>query len=366
MSAGIEFFHQLLQQGVESNATDWHVKEGTGVSLRINGDMVPLDFTPDHAFMEELLWTLSTEDQRKAYEKTGDLDVSYAPDGIGRFRVNIHRQRALHAMTLRYVKSRIPNLSELSLPPVLRKIAEYKQGIIIVCGVTGSGKSTTLAAILDHINRHFPKHIITIEDPIEYEFQDDVSMFEQREVGLDTCSFQSALSHALRQDPDVIMVGEMRDRESFESALQASDTGHLVLSTLHATNASQAIARILDFYPRQEQDALRKSLALNLQAVVAQRLLPKISGGLVPAVEIMINTPNVRKLIQKNEMERLPDAIAAGREDGMISFNASLLDRINNGDITEEVGLEASEEPDVLRMNLKGIFVGTGSSILGE
>ena len=366
MSGNLEFFHQILIQGIESKASDWHVKEGSGVSLRIAGDMVPMDFVPDHAFMHDVIESMTREDQREQYLKTGDLDLSYAPEGIGRFRVNIHRQRAMDAMTLRHVKSKIMTLEELSLPPVIRKISEAKRGIIIVCGTTGSGKSTTLAGMLDHVNKTFPRHIITIEDPIEYEFKDNMCMFEQREVGLDTCSFQSALVHALRQDPDIIMVGEMRDKESFESALQAADTGHMVLSTLHATNASQAVNRILDFFPKAEQDSIREALALNLQATIAQRLLPKAMGkGVVPVNEIMINTPIVQKLIRENELERLGDAIAAGKEDGMMTFNACLLERINNGEITEEVGLEASAEPDALRMNLKGIFVGTGNSILG-
>ncbi len=365
MSENVELFRQILMQGIENKASDWHVKEGAGVSLRIAGDMVPLDFVPSHEFMEDLLDEMARPDQKEHYMKTGDLDLSYAPEGVGRFRVNIHRQRALHAMTLRHVKSKIMTLDQLSLPPVIKKISEAKRGIIIVCGTTGSGKSTTLAGMLDYVNKKFPRHIITIEDPIEYEFQDQMCMFEQREVGLDTCSFQSALVHALRQDPDIIMVGEMRDKESFESALQAADTGHLVLSTLHAMNASQAVNRILDFFPKSEQDSIRESLALNLQATIAQRLLPKaIGGGVVPVNEIMLNTPIVQKFIRENELERLGDAIAAGKEDGMITFNGSLLERINNGEITEKVGLEASAEPDQLRMNLKGIFVGTGASVL--
>jgi twitching motility protein PilT len=302
---------------------------------------------------------MMTPEQKKTYAETGDADLSYAPENIGRFRVNIHKQRALHAMTMRHVKSKIMSIDELSLPPVLKNIAEAKRGIIIICGTTGSGKSTTLAAMLQHVDQKFPMHVITIEDPIEYEFKDEMCMFEQREVGLDTSSFQSALTHALRQDPDIIMVGEMRDRESFESALQAADTGHLVITTLHATNASQAINRILDFYPKIEQDSIREALAINLRATIAQRLLPKaLGGGVIPANEIMINTPVIEKYIRENELDKLGDAIKAGKEDGMITFNASLLQRINNGEISEEVGLEASAEPEALRMNLKGIFVG--------
>lgn len=359
MNQNLDIFLQILAQGVENKASDLHIKEGAGVSLRIAGSLVPVDFVPSHEFMEDVLNAMMTPEQKKTYAETGDADLSYAPENIGRFRVNIHKQRALHAMTMRHVKSKIMSLDELSLPPVLKNIAEAKRGIIIICGTTGSGKSTTLAAMLQHVNQKFPMHVITIEDPIEYEFKDEMCMFEQREVGLDTSSFQSALTHALRQDPDIIMVGEMRDRESFESALQAADTGHLVITTLHATNASQAINRILDFYPKIEQDSIREALAINLRATIAQRLLPKaLGGGVLPANEIMINTPVIEKYIRENELDKLGDAIKAGKEDGMITFNASLLQRINNGEISEEVGLEASAEPEALRMNLKGIFVG--------
>ena len=297
--------------------------------------------------MNEIIADMAEEAQLEKYRETGDLDVSYAPKGIGRFRVNIHRQRGMNAITMRHVKSKIRTAEELSLPGVIEKIAALQRGIIIICGTTGSGKSTTLAAMLDYMNKNYSRHIITIEDPIEYEFEDKNCLFEQREVGLDTSSFYSALVHSLRQDPDVIMVGEMRDRESFEAALTAADTGHLVLTTLHATNATQVITRILDFYPKEEQDPIRESLALNLQATIAQRLLPKaFGGGVVPVNEVMINTTVVRNLLQKNKLDKLPQAIAAGKEDGMLSFNASILERINNGEITEEVGLEASAEPE--------------------
>lgn len=207
---------------------------------------------------------------------------------------------------MRYVKSKIRTTQELSLPPVLDKIASFPRGIVIVTGTTGSGKSTTLAAMLNYMNQHYSYHVVTIEDPIEYEFEDNMCLFEQREVGLDTCSFQSALVHVLRQDPDIIMIGEMRDRASFEAALTAADTGHLVLTTLHATNASQVITRILDFYPKAEQESVRESLALNLRATIAQRLLPKAFGSeMVPVNEIMINTPVVTNLLQKDRLELL-------------------------------------------------------------
>ena len=224
----------------------------------------------------------------------------------------------------------------------------------------------TLAAMIEHINQNLRKHIITIEDPIEYEFKDKKSVIEQREVGLDTETFYSALVHVLRQDPDVIMIGEMRNKESFDAALQASDTGHLVLTTLHSTNASQAVTRILDFYEKSEQDSIRSALAINIRAICAQRLLPRaIGGGVIPAVEILINTALVRKLINENKLEKLPAAIENSKDDGMQSFNQSLLGLVNEGLITEEDALKAATNPEALKMNLRGIFLDSKSEIMG-
>ena len=366
MSNNVETFKGLLAQGIESDTSDFHVKENFPVALRISGSLVATDLVPDAAFMEDVIDDMikGNLELREKYKKTGDLDLSYAPDGVGRFRVNIHRQKGMHAMTLRHVKSRIRSFDELSLPQQIKKAADFQRGIIIVCGTTGSGKSTTLAAMLDYVNHNFAKHIITVEDPIEYEFKDDLALIEQREVGLDTESFYSALVHALRQDPDIIMVGEMRDRESFEAALQAADTGHLVLTTLHATNATQVINRILDFYPKAEQDPIREALAVNLRATIAQRLLPRaFGGGVVPANEIMINTAIVTKLLLDGRLEKLHQAIEIGSQDGMLSFNAALLERINAGEITEQVALDASDMPEQLKMNLKGIFIGADNLI---
>ena len=359
--------HDLLELGVNSNASDWHIKEGAPVVLRIEGSLVDTDFTPDEECIQQILHDMATEEQLNKYDQSGDLDISYVEDNVGRFRVNIHRQRGSSAFTLRHVKTRIMGIEELGVPPILSKIAESPRGIIILGGTTGSGKSTTLAAMLEHVNINFRRHIVTIEDPIEYEFEDKKSVFEQREVGIDTVSFPAALIHVLRQDPDVIMVGEMRDRKSFDAALQASDTGHLVLTTLHATNASQAITRILDFYDHVEQDSIRKALSINLHAIICQRLLPRaFGGGVVPGAEIMINTPIVRKLLEQNHLDKLPAAVETGGEDGMQSFNQSLLQLVNEGLITEQDALQAASNPEALKMNLKGIDLKTSSQILGS
>jgi pilus retraction protein PilT len=365
---GQGLLHDILELGVQSNASDWHIKENSPVNLRIEGKLVDTDFVPDTDLMKNLIQELAKgEDELLSkFYKTGDLDISYVEENVGRFRVNVHMQRGGSAITMRHVKSKIMNFEELGLPSIIREIAEEARGIVIICGTTGSGKSTTLAAMLEHINMTQRKHIITVEDPIEYEFFDKKSFFEQREVGLDTSSFYSALVHALRQDPDIIMVGEMRDKESFEAALQAADTGHMVLTTLHSSNASQAVNRILDFYEHAEQAPIRDALALNLKATISQRLLQRaFGGGVVPAIEIMINTPMVRKLLQENHLDKLSQAIGSKTE-GMQSFNHSLLELINSGDITEEDALIASSNPEALKMNLQGIFLDSESHILNN
>ncbi len=364
---GVSVIHDLLELGVNSNASDWHIKEGHPVVLRIEGSLVDTDFQADEKLIDQILDDFVTdEDMRVRYRDTGDLDLSYVEDNIGRFRVNVHQQRGRPAFTMRHVKTDIMSFDALGLPLILRKIAEAPRGIIILGGTTGSGKSTTLAAMLEHINLTRRRHCITIEDPIEYEFEDKKSVFEQREVGIDTQTFKDALIHVLRQDPDIIMVGEMRNRESFDAALQAADTGHLVMTTLHATSAAQAITRILDFYDHVEQGSIRMALSMNLHAIICQRLLPRaFGGGMIPSAEIMINTPMVRKLLEIGQLEKLPAAIENDREEGMQSFNQSLLGLVNEGLITEEDALAAASNPEALKMNLKGISLKSGSQILG-
>ena len=359
---------ELLELGVNSGASDWHIREETAATIRISGDLVETDFVTDKQFLQDIMKTMATADMIEKLRVVGDLDLSYVEDGIGRFRVNIHRQRGMLGMSMRHVKSKIANFEELGLPKEnIEKIASSERGIIILSGTTGSGKSTTLASMIQHINLTSRKHIVTIEDPIEYEFHDAKSIVEQREVGLDTETFRSALVHVLRQDPDIIMVGEMRNGESFDAGLQASDTGHLVMTTLHSTNAYQAVNRILDFYRFEEQQAIRSALAVNLRAVICQRLIPRAyGGGVIPAVEIMVNSPIVRKLIETNKLEKLPAAIESGRQDGMQSFNQSLLKLVNEGIITEEDALKSSNNAESLKMNLKGIFLDSSAQVIGE
>ena len=253
---------------------------------------------------------------RKRLDQEREVDFSYFLPGIGRFRTNLFQQRGQWCLAMRYVKTNVPSFEELGLLEQIKKIAESPRGIVLVAGSTGCGKSTTLAAMIEHINSNHKKHLVTLEDPIEYVFEDNQCVVEQREVGLDTLSFHHALKHILRQDPDIIMIGEMRDSISFTAAMSAADTGHLVLSTLHTTNAAQSVSRILDFFKADEREQIRRQLAGTLQAVVCQRMVTTVNGTMTPALEIMVNTPTVRKLIEENRLDKLPAAIETGSDDG--------------------------------------------------
>ena len=354
----VTVLHDLLELAVGSDASDIHIKTGSPSVFRVGNDIVDTSFVPDAALISEFCHQVATQEQLDKFMQVGDLDLSLLEDNIGRFRVNIHRQRNSTSINLRWVKNTVRTFAELGLPDTLGKISEVPRGIIFLTGTTGSGKSTTMAAMLEYINQRYRRHIITIEDPIEYEFTDNLSIFEQREVGIDTESFQSALTHALRQDPDIIMVGEMRDKTSFEAALQAADTGHLVITTLHATNAWQSINRIVDLYEKEEQDQIRESLSNNLTAIISQRLVTRALGnGRVPAWEIMINNAVISKLILEDKLDKLPGAIAGATNEGMATFNQCLLQLVNEGQISEEDALEASDNPDALKMNFEGIFL---------
>jgi twitching motility protein PilT len=265
---------------------------------------------------------------------------------------------------MRHVRSSVPSFAQLGLPETIKTIAEEHRGIILVAGSTGSGKSTTLAAMLEHVNNNFKKHIVTLEDPIEFVFEDNQSVIEQREVGLDTQSFRHALKHVLRQDPDIIMLGEMRDDTSVLAAMSAADTGHLVISTLHTTTAAQSVTRIMDFFKADEREQVRRQLASTLRAVVCQRMVPSLDGKMVPSTEIMINSPMVRKLIEENRLDKLSAAIETGGDDGMMSFNQCLFNLVKSGKISEKEALSKASNPQALEMNFKGIFLNEGGRIL--
>ncbi len=358
--------YELLEYAVQRQASDIHLTVGQKPVLRVRGE---LDWVDTEALGPDEMYRIVDDVLRpndlEAFKRGNEVDFALSEKGVGRFRTNVFMSRGSPAIAMRHVKTQIPEFEELNLPEQLKKIAEYPRGIVLVSGSTGSGKSTSLAAMLQHINRTRRCRIVTIEDPIEYLFRDDLAVISQREIGLDTSSFRSALKYVLRQDPDVILVGEMRDKESFQAALSAAETGHLVFSTLHTASAGQAISRILDFFPADEREQMRMAIAGNMQSIIAQRLIPSTSGGVVPAIEIMINTSTIRKLIQDNKLEILPTAIETGKADGMQSFNEAIYQLIITGKITETHGMATATNPEALTMKLKGINLGEDNRIIG-
>ncbi len=363
----MDFLTQLLEFAVKNNASDVHLKADIAPVVRISRELYDVEMQPlTEDQLCELIDGILPKHLREAYGKFREADFSYRLADLARFRVNVFQQRGRMAMVMRNVKNKIPTFQDINVPvESMKKIAEKHRGIILLVGTTGSGKSTTLAAMLNYINSNYRRHIVTLEDPIEYVFADVKSVIEQREIGLDTPDFNTALKRVLRQDPDIIMIGEMRDAESLMAAISAADTGHLVLSTLHCSNSAASVGRILDFFPQEDRDMVRTQFASAFQAVVSQRLCPAISGGVVPAVEIMLNTPSVRKLIEENRLEKLPNAISAGQEDGMQTFNQALYKLIKSRMVTEKDALERATNRQALEMNLKGIFLSEDKGILG-
>jgi twitching motility protein PilT len=361
----MEMFHRILKTAVEGGASDVHLKIGTPVIFRINRQLVAIECpVPTEEWMNKVAKAVTPPHWAHRIEEEREADFSYFVQGIGRFRTNLFQQRGQWCLAMRYVKTVVPSFEELGLLEQTKKIAESPRGIVLVAGATGCGKSTTLAAMIEHINANFKKHIITLEDPIEYVIEDNQSVCEQREVGIDTESFNAALKHILRQDPDIIMIGEMRDAVSFSTAMSAADTGHLVLSTVHTTNAAQSVNRILDFFKAEEREQIRRQLAGTLQAVICQRMVATLAGGMTPALEIMINTPTVKKLIEENRLDKLGAAIETGTDDGMINFNQALFQLVKAGKVSEQEALAKASNPQALEMNFKGIFLDEGRRIL--
>jgi len=362
----MELFHKILKACVDAGASDIHAKVGHPTIFRISRQLVAIDAPhPTTEWFDNVLDHIVPKHLKEPLQKNRETDFSYFEPGIGRFRTNIFQQSGLWALAMRHVKSRVPNFEELGLHPICRTLAETPRGIILLAGTTGSGKSTTLAAMIEHINENLKRHIVTLEDPIEYMFEDNQSVIEQREIGLDTQSFHTGLRTVLRQDPDVIMVGEMRDNISVAAAISAADTGHLVLSTVHTTNAATSIGRILDLFPAEERDTTRRQLSTTLKSVICQRMIPTLDGKMSPAQEIMINTPMVRKLLEENRLEKLPAAIETARDDGMQNFNQALFDMVQAGKISREEALEKATNAQALEMMFQGIFLSQGSRIIG-
>src|SRR4051812_10620939 len=361
----MEMFHKILKTAVDGGASDVHLKIGTPVIFRISRQLIAIECPhPTEPWMNNIVEHITPAHLTKRIQEEREADFSYFVPSIGRFRTNLFQQRGQWCLAMRYVKTQVPSFEELGLLDQIKRIAEAPRGIVLVAGSTGSGKSTTLAAMIEHVNANFKKHIVTLEDPIEFVFEDNQCVIEQREVGLDTLSFHHALKHVLRQDPDIIMIGEMRDSTSFTAAMSAADTGHLVLSTVHTTNASQSVSRILDFFKADEREQVRRQLAGTLQAVVCQRMVPTVAASMTPALEIMINTATVKKLIEENRLDKLAAAIETGTEDGMLNFNQALFQLVKKGKVSEQEALNKATNPQALEMNFKGIFLDEGRRIL--
>ncbi len=363
----MEYLHSLLKLAINMSASDIHVKPGHHATIRISGELFPVQVDPPTAEqVDEIVRLMLPKHLESRLDREKEADFSYIDPALGRFRVNVFYQRGLPAFVMRHVKTNVPSFKDLNLPEQLGKIAGSERGIILITGPTGSGKSSTLAAMVQHINETEKCHIITLEDPIEYMFEDKQSVIEQREVGLDTLSFERALVHVMRQDPDVIVIGEMRDSQSFMAALAAADTGHLVLATLHTTNAYSAVGRTLDFFPAHERDQIRRQMASTLRAVICQRLVPASSGSVVPAVEIMLNTGTVRKFIEENRLDKLFAAIETATDEGMQTFNQALFKLVKAKMVSEEEALLKATNPEALKMNFRGIFLDESRRILAN
>jgi twitching motility protein PilT len=362
----MDTFRRILATAVEGGASDIHLKVGGPIIFRINRKLVVVEGPlPTVEWMETVLENIVPKHFKERANRFHECDFSYYLPNAGRFRTNCFYQRGQPCLAMRYVKTQVPTFEELGLLPVLKQIAQSPRGIVLLAGTTGCGKSTTLAAMVEHINANSRKHIITLEDPIEYVFEDNQSVLEQREIGLDTASFAEGLKYVLRQDPDVIMIGEMRDSTSFSAAMSAADTGHLVLSTVHTTNAAQSVGRILDFFKPDERDQIRRQIAGTLQAVICQRMVPTVAGGMTPAQEILINSGTVRKLIEENRLEKLGAAIETGGEEGMLNFNQHLFQLVKDGKVSQTDALAKATNAQALEMNFQGIFLTEGKRILG-
>ena len=350
----------LLTAAVRAGASDLHMKVGSYPMMRVSGQLLPIthDARLEIADTAAMAASMLSPEQRDKFERTREIDLAYSQPGLGRFRVNIFQQRGTIGIVMRVIPTRVPSIDELNLPPVLKSIADEERGLVLVTGTTGSGKSTTLAAMIDHINTTTSCHIMTVEDPIEYLHRDNRSLINQREVLVDTPSFAQALRSALRQDPDVILVGEMRDFETIETALAAAETGHLVFSTLHTLDATETINRIIAVFPPHQQRQVRLQLASVLRAAISQRLIPRADGrGRVPAVEVLIGTPFIRDcIIDKDKTNLIHGAIAAGTSQyRMQTFDQSIFSLYEHKLISLDEALRWASNVDEFKLRIQGI-----------
>jgi len=346
---------ELLLLTTQRNASDLHLIAGKFPTLRIDGELIPLMDQPilSSDDIERMAFSLLNELQKKTLQKYLDVDFSFSVEDKARFRANIYYQKGTLAAAFRYIPSTIRSIDELNLPPSVHKFAEFRQGLILAVGPAGMGKSTTLAAIIDEINHKRAVNIITIEEPIEYVFTSDKALISQREIGRDAVSWKRALKAALREDPDVIMIGEMRDPETIATVLTAAETGHLVISTLHTNSAAETIDRIIDVFPASQQNQIRLQLAMTLQGIISQRLIPRIQGGRIPACEIMFANPAVRNLIRDNKTYQIDLVIETSLLEGMMTLNRSLAILVRANEITQERAFEFSPNVEELKNLLK-------------
>ncbi|MGQ9505282.1 MAG: type IV pilus twitching motility protein PilT [Thermogutta sp.] len=354
---------KLFRALVKFEGSDLHLKVGRPPFVRVQGSLRPLNHPPiDEDEMVRFILPMLDERLRRILEEEGGCDFAHVVDVDGvtwRFRVNVLQQMGFLGLVARRINNYIPDFEKLNLPPILEELCKFDQGMILLAGVTGSGKSTTIASMLNWINRHYRKHILTLEDPIEFTFTEDKCLINQREVGIDVKNFIIGMKHAVREDPDVMLVGEMRDRETFETAIQAAETGHLVFGTIHASSAPSTISRILDLFPQSMHKAIRSAIAFNMKAIIAQKLLPSINPQVkrVPAVEVMIFNPIVKKLILEEQDQKLADVIRISKEEGMQDFTMSLKSLVERRLIDRATAFEVAPNPEALQMALKGIEV---------
>ena len=344
----------ILRHAHESDASDIHIVAGEPASLRVHQVMTPMSEEPmSPELVASMFENMSTKETRETFAREKDADFSYEVPGLARYRVNAHMQRGTLGFALRTIKTEVPPLASLGLPDVIGRLTYLPRGLVLVTGDTGSGKTTTLAAMIQTMNQRYRKHIITLEDPVEYAFESDKSVVEQRELGADMPTFASGLKHALRQDPDIVLVGEMRDLDTTALAITAAETGHLVLSTLHTVNASQTVERIIDMYPANQQNQIRAMLANTLQAVVSQTLFTRIDKpGMCPGTEILLCTPAVRNLIREARTFEIPNVIETSRNLGMQSLDSSIAELYFNGMIGRDDAIAQAAYPDKLEREL--------------
>lgn len=359
--------NKYFKAAIKTKASDLHLKVSQPPKLRIYGKLKNTTgevMTAEK--IEQLVFEILTDAQKEFFMRHGTIDLAHEITGQDRFRVNIFRQRGAISLAARRVNSIVPAFESLHLPgTVLEKVSDDAQGLVLVVGPTGCGKSTTIAAMIDYINRKRPCHIITIEDPIEYTFKDAKAIISQREIGIDVENYNEALKYMMREDPDVVLIGEMRDSETVTAGMRAAETGHLVFGTLHSANASQTIQRMLDLFPESERSLVRQTLSLTLKAVISQLLLPSIKEGVdrIPAIEIMLANPSVRKLISEGRENDLPSVIRASEKEGMLDFTSSLCELVQNGSIDPKDAYHYAPNVEELKMALKGIRT-TASGIL--